>query len=862
MVAYDEEADALLEEFELREEVKVRDDRTPPSVYEFPGPLIEARSGDRLVIHVHNGVQDEGVSLHWHGLRMKDKNSVDGAVGFTQCPIAPGRSFTYNFTIGAEEHGTFWWHSHSDVQRADGLWGGLIVHSPDEIDLQREEYLLMVGDWFHQNQTEVLRWYADASSRGNEPVPDSLLVNGQGRFNCSMAVPARPVACSQVQFSNLKPLMMSRSQKKARLRVVNTGSVAGLSLRAGGAIIRPVRVDGGFAVKAEATETVGILYPGERVDLEAEWKGNHAGDHRLTVYLDDENFGYPNPALNPTQSFPMFSSSTKGSSNEPVPQPLEQDEIQVLDSQNLKTATKVSDLPAKAEQTILLYAKVEKLAHMDYAPVGFINHTSWTAQTPPLLAQNRTSWDENQLIPFIGISGSKPKRVDIVINNLDDGAHPFHLHGHSFYVLSSYRNPGRGSWGSYNPYTDEAPPNGLNLEFPVRRDTWKQAMSETPEPTRQASAAPEAPATTEASPAPATTESAASPPAATSGPILDPQHWAQVNEEQAQAEAEGAGDDNADADSTLDPDNASSTASITSSILEYRTIHGRTYHSEQGNAQYWASNDEQQNDLMDLTHHILTLGLGDKLHLAPLKEEKLHQAIDIGTGTGIWAIDFADQYPGAEIIGTDLSPIQPSWVPPNVQFEIEDCTREWTFKSDFADYIHVRWLMGSVRDWDAFFSEAYRVCKPGAWIESHEASCNVSSDDGTVAPNSAMGHWGEFFKEGGKKIGTSFSVVEDGTQRKAMEKAGFINIQEFDFRNPVGTWPKDPVEKRMGAYSKYGLETDSEGFILFMAHTLGWTREEILVYIAQFRREIRSGKHHGYFAQKVVWGQKPETTAA
>lgn len=55
-------------------------------------------------------------------------------------------------------------------------------------------------------------------------------------------------------------------------------------------------------------------------------------------------------------------------------------------------------------------------------------------------------------------------------------------------------------------------------------------MSETPEPTRQASAAPEAPAATGASPAPATTESAASPPAATSGPILDPQHWAQVNE--------------------------------------------------------------------------------------------------------------------------------------------------------------------------------------------------------------------------------------------------------------------------------------------------------------------------------------------
>ncbi|KAF4457102.1 hypothetical protein F53441_890 [Fusarium austroafricanum] len=387
-------------------------------------------------------------------------------------------------------------------------------------------------------------------------------------------------------------------------------------------------------------------------------------------------------------------------------------------------------------------------------------------------------------------------------------------------------------------------------------------MSETPEPTRQASAAPEstpkaASEAPETAPAPAAAASESSPPAAASATILDPQHWAQVNQEQEQAERDI--EDNTDADSALDSDAASSTASITSSILEYRTIHGRTYHSEQGNAQYWGSNDEQQNDLMDLTHHILTLGMGDKIHMAPLKEEKLQQALDIGCGTGIWAIDFADQYPSAEIIGTDLSPIQPSWVPPNVQFEIEDCTREWTFKSDYADYLHARWLMGSIKDWNHFFTEAYRVCKPGGWVESHEASCNVTSDDDTVPLDSAMGHWGKFFSEGGKKMNVSFSVVEDGTQRKAMEEAGFINIQEFDFRNPIGTWPKDPVEKQMGAYTKHGLETDSEGFILFIAHTLGWSREEILVYIAQFRREIKAGKQHGYFAQKIVWGQKPET---
>ncbi|UZP43121.1 hypothetical protein NXS19_010937 [Fusarium pseudograminearum] len=398
---------------------------------------------------------------------MKDQNGMDGAVGFTQSPILPGDSFSYNFTIGDDEYGTFWWHSHSDVQRADGLWGGLVVHSPDEINQPPEDYLIMIGDWFHRNQTEVLSWFVDASSRGNEPVPDSLLVNGQGRFDCSMAVPARPVVCSQVTMNQLKPLFRQTNERKARVRVVNTGSIAGLTIKIDAAVMRPVRVDGGFDVHSEPTEAVGILYPGERVDIDVEWKDDHAPNRWLTIYMDDENFGYPNEALNPVQDFPIFDHGNKM----PSRKDLESDETQTLDPRNLKAATKIVDLPSVADHTILLYAKIEKLAHMDYEPVGFINHTSWKPQDPPLISQNRSSWDDNQLIPFITTTREKPTRVDIIINNLDDGAHPFHLHGHSFYVLSTYRDEGRGSWGSYNPYSGEAPPNGLDLDFPLRKDT-------------------------------------------------------------------------------------------------------------------------------------------------------------------------------------------------------------------------------------------------------------------------------------------------------------------------------------------------------------------------------------------------------
>jgi hypothetical protein len=130
-----------------------------------------------------------------------------------------------------------------------------------------------------------------------------------------------------------------------------------------------------------------------------------------------------------------------------------------------------TDLPP-ARETILFYIKTMKKAQYDNRPMGFVNHTSWRPQGQPLLSQNRTTWDANQFFPFISSDRDGPVEVDLIINNLDDGSHPIHLHGHSFYVLSSYRAEGRDGWGSYNPFDPGAKlPNPLNLRNPVRRDT-------------------------------------------------------------------------------------------------------------------------------------------------------------------------------------------------------------------------------------------------------------------------------------------------------------------------------------------------------------------------------------------------------
>ncbi|KAJ4186399.1 hypothetical protein NW755_007694 [Fusarium falciforme] len=323
-----------------------------------------------------------------------------------------------------------------------------------------------------------------------------------------------------------------------------------------------------------------------------------------------------------------------------------------------------------------------------------------------------------------------------------------------------------------------------------------------------------------------------------------------------------AGDNPADdGDSAFGSEPASSTTSITSSILEYRTVHGRRYHSDRGDAAYWAPNDEQQNESMDINHHQLTLVLGGKLYLSPLKQD-IQRVLDIGTGTGIWAIDFADEFPNAEVTGTDISVIQPQWVPPNLKFEIEDCTQTWTFDENSIDYVHMRYLIGSIKDWPALMKEAFRVCKPGGYVESYEGSPDMESDDDTVPKDSAMADWGPIFKEAGAKISRPFTILHEDLARKAMEEAGFVDIESRDFKAPVGAWPKDKTMREIGQFAQVALEQDIEGYVLGVAGLArGWSKDEVAVYCAKLRQEIRSLKQHAYYRIRVVYGRKPEDIA-
>ncbi|RMJ13432.1 hypothetical protein CDV36_006899 [Fusarium kuroshium] len=344
--------------------------------------------------------------------------------------------------------------------------------------------------------------------------------------------------------------------------------------------------------------------------------------------------------------------------------------------------------------------------------------------------------------------------------------------------------------------------------------------------------------------------SQSSPVGGTATGLLPGAHWAQLVEESGQDESDNG---------LALGDNNSSTTSLASTILEYRMLNGRRYHSERGNAQYWVSNDEQSNAALDINHHVMTLMYGGKLYKAPLKKD-IQTAVDIGTGTGIWAIDFADEFPNTKVIGTDISAIQPSWIPPNLEFQIDDCTQEWTLQENSLDFVHMRFLVGSVVDWPALYKQAYRCLKPGGLIESHEASPSIGSDDGSVVPTSAMGQWGQIFFEGGRRLKRPFSILEDKLQTEGMKEAGFVNMEEEEIKVPIGGWPTDLKLKQAGKYFQAAILQDIEGTLMFIADLLGWSKAEVDVFGEHYSREIKSNKIHGYFLQKVVWAQKPETT--
>jgi trans-aconitate methyltransferase len=214
---------------------------------------------------------------------------------------------------------------------------------------------------------------------------------------------------------------------------------------------------------------------------------------------------------------------------------------------------------------------------------------------------------------------------------------------------------------------------------------------------------------------------------------------------------------------------ADPTVSLTSSILNYTYENGRRYP---------IPNDEREQDRLDLQHHIYSMLLEGELYTAPL-ESAPRRVLDVGTGTGIWAMDLADRFPDCQIIGSDLSAIQPTIVPQNLQFEIDDCEQEWLYSQPF-DFIHMRSLGGSIADWPKLLRRAYDNLVPGGWLQVTEFETWCSTDDDSLPKNAALHLYMENLVAAAVKFGKVMNIAPE--YERLLNEAGFEHVVDTTFK--------------------------------------------------------------------------------
>ncbi|MCJ1347443.1 hypothetical protein MMC31_005668 [Peltigera leucophlebia] len=384
---------------------------------QWPIPHITADVGDRVIVNVMNDLGNQSTSLHFHGLYQNGTTDMDGPAGVTQCPIAPGLTFKYDFEI--KQPGTYWYHSHSPGQYPDGLRGALIVNDPDSPYKGQydEELVLTLSDWYHDQMPGLLKWFLSyANPTGAEPVPDSALMNDT---------------------QNLKILI--QPGKTYMFRVVNMAAFAAQYLWLEGHTMRIIEVDGIYTEPAEAEQI--YLTAAQRYSFLVTTKNDTSANFPIVGSMDQDLFDTVPPGLNPNVTGWLVYDEAK-----PLPDPTPIDEFDPFDDFTL--------VPQDGEK---LFENPDYSAFFnDITYVQPKIPTLYTALTTGATATNAAVYGTNVHAYIL----EKNQVIEIILNNDDPGKHPFHLHGHAFQtVIRSDEEAGF--------YTN----NETFPEVPMRRDT-------------------------------------------------------------------------------------------------------------------------------------------------------------------------------------------------------------------------------------------------------------------------------------------------------------------------------------------------------------------------------------------------------
>ncbi|KAF6796452.1 O-methyltransferase [Colletotrichum sojae] len=298
------------------------------------------------------------------------------------------------------------------------------------------------------------------------------------------------------------------------------------------------------------------------------------------------------------------------------------------------------------------------------------------------------------------------------------------------------------------------------------------------------------------------------------------------------------------------------TTSLESSVRDFLYENGRRYHRFR-EGRYNFPNDEMEQEREDMKHAMVKLLCSQRLSFAPIGDYP-QKMLDIGTGTGVWAIEMGDRYPSATVLGVDLSPIQPDWVPPNVRFEVDDIESTWLYPRNHFDYIHSRHTVMAIKDWRSLFQRSMTHLKPGGWIELQEIHHFPSSANNSLSPTHPVAQYWGLVGQGLSKLGVDLNAAAGDQLPNLMREAGLINVTERVFHVPIGTWPRNRVLKTVGMYWRTILLDGLQAIALGpFTRGLQWSAAQTELFLVGVRRAYHDNSVLMYMPLRIMYGQKP-----
>eukprot|EP01060_Flectonema_neradi_P003697 TRINITY_DN1239_c0_g1_i2.p1 TRINITY_DN1239_c0_g1~~TRINITY_DN1239_c0_g1_i2.p1 ORF type:complete len:648 (+),score=118.20 TRINITY_DN1239_c0_g1_i2:76-2019(+) len=425
--------------------------RTAPTVNGIiPGPAIVVDEGDEVVVTVMNALENDAVTIHWHGMYQRGTNYMDGVSQITQCPTLPGQSFEYRFI--AEPAGTHFWHAHHGILRSDGLFGPLIVMPKTPPPKPEITLPMTVNLWYHTSTSDLYHkrlgpgWFPEGARTGipfkwertvsgklaTEMPFKSLMVNGKARFNNSQ------IALSTYTVD---------PAGNYRFRIVNSGLANPVKVSIDQHELIILATDG-VDVKPELVESV-IIQPGETYDMTVNL--NQSPDLywiRVETLLTNEGVTHSGFAI-------LRYSNVIGRVGEDpktVPRNCTADNVCKTLNCPFPAYSKASNRVCMSVHLLTGLAPkstvpVDQEVFLNYgfSPLAVNNRRFVEPKAPPLSQPL-----EADMIPCDDSCDTVPcscthmqtfpynKRIQMVVSNIGPhgyGMHPMHMHGHHFEVV-------------------------------------------------------------------------------------------------------------------------------------------------------------------------------------------------------------------------------------------------------------------------------------------------------------------------------------------------------------------------------------------------------------------------------------------